>query len=75
MIRIVVGMFILMGSVGHDEYMMELGQPEPLSTLLIKAGIGVFLMWWGVWDNRDQIDSLWINELPHELRPKNTKKK
>lgn len=74
MIRIVLGMFILMGAVGHDEYMMEIGEIVPLSETLMKAAVGVALMWWGVWDNRTQIDTLWINELPHDLRPKNEKK-
>ena len=74
MIRIVLGMLIMMGAVGHDEYMMEIGEVVPMSETMIKAGIGIILMYWGVWDNRDQIDSLWINELPHELRPKNEKK-
>ena len=74
MIRIVLGMLIMMGAVGHDEYLMEIGEVVPMSETMIKAGIGIILMYWGVWDNRDQIDSLWINELPHELRPKSDKK-
>lgn len=74
MIRIVLGMLIVMGAVGHDEYMMEIGEIVPLSETVMKAAVGIALMWWGVWDNRDRIDTLWINELPHDLRPKNEKK-
>ena len=40
MIRIVLGMFILMGAVGHDEYMMEIGEIVPLSETLMKGSCG-----------------------------------
>ena len=48
MIRIVLGMLIMMGAVGHDEYMMEIGEIVPMSGTLMKAALGVALMWWGV---------------------------
>lgn len=37
MIRIVLGMLIMMGAVGHDEYMMEIGEIVPMSETLMKA--------------------------------------
>lgn len=42
-ILMVLGMLIVVGAVGHDDYMMEIGQYYPVSHTVVKVLIGLLL--------------------------------
>lgn len=43
-ILMILGMLIIVGAVGHDEYMMEIGQYYPLHLTAGKILLGLVLM-------------------------------
>ncbi len=77
MIRIFIGFFIVLGTVGNQDFWDECyaaadcvaGDPPSLVGSIIWLLVGIGLMLWGAWSNRDQFDTLWINELPPQFRP------
>ena len=42
-ILMLIGMAIIIGAVGHDEYMTEIGQYYPVSHTLMKIVVGFLL--------------------------------
>ena len=51
MIRVLIGVFIILGAVGHEDYMMEINAtPDPLGYFLLKVLVGIGLAFWGVID-------------------------
>jgi hypothetical protein len=47
MIRFVVGLFMILGAVGADDYALEAGTAAPpLSQTIVLCAIGLSLMWW-----------------------------
>jgi len=61
MIRIAIGLLMVMGAVGtqdfYDECLMAAdcvaGDPPSMWVTCGLAFLGLFLMYWGVWSNRD----------------------
>ena len=48
MIRFLIGLFIVMGAVGADDFAMQTGGPfPPLSQTLGLSLLGLALMFWG----------------------------
>lgn len=58
MIRLVIGFFILLGAVGHEDFMAEQGLETSLGIFAAKALIGSALMLFGlmVMKRRGQLD-------------------
>lgn len=76
MIRITLGFLIVLGAVGREDFYSEClvatdcvaGDPPHLVVTAILALVGLGLMAWGVYSNRDRLESMAENELPIHLR-------